>query len=193
MSLQLIIGSSGFGKSYRMYQDIIRESMEHPEKKYLILVPEQFTLQTQKNLVALHPAHGIMNIDVLSFQRLAYHVFDEVGGSSRMVLEDTGKNLVLRRLAQQNKEKLKVLGGRLERMGYISEMKSILSELAQYNVNGRMLEEAAGQAEDNRMLQDKLYDIGLLQEEFRKYREGSCMPWARWDSPMRSPPESARQ
>ena len=116
MALQLIIGGSGAGKSYCLQQQIIRDSIAHPRERYVLLVPEQFTMQTQKDLVTRHPAHGIMNIDVQSFQRLAYHVFDEVGGS-RKVLEETGKSLVIRRLAQQNREKLTLLGSKLERMG----------------------------------------------------------------------------
>jgi ATP-dependent helicase/nuclease subunit B len=44
----------------------------------MIIVPEQFTLQTQKELVSLHPGHSVMNIEVLSFDRLAYRVFDEM-------------------------------------------------------------------------------------------------------------------
>lgn len=78
MALQLILGSSGSGKSYRLYQKIIKESMEQPEKNYLILVPEQFSMETQKDLVRLHPRKGIINIDVLSFGRLAYRVFEEL-------------------------------------------------------------------------------------------------------------------
>jgi len=42
----------------------------------------------------MHPNRGIMNIDILSFMRLAYRIFDEVGGENRPVLEDTGKTLV---------------------------------------------------------------------------------------------------
>ena len=57
-----------------MYQDVIRESMEHPEQNFIVLVPEQFTMQTQKDLVSMHPRRGIMNIDVLSFARLSYRV-----------------------------------------------------------------------------------------------------------------------
>ena len=44
MSLQFIIGSSGAGKSYFAYERVIRESMEHPERNYYIIVPEQFTM-----------------------------------------------------------------------------------------------------------------------------------------------------
>ena len=65
--------------------------MEHPEVRYYCIVPEQFTLQTQRDFVTMHPRKGIFNIDVLSFQRLAFHVLDEVGESGRMILEETGK------------------------------------------------------------------------------------------------------
>ena len=170
MALQLIIGGSGAGKSYSLQQQIIRDSIAHPRERYVLLVPEQFTMQTQKDLVTRHPAHGIMNIDVQSFQRLAYHVFDEVGGS-RKVLEETGKSLVIRRLAQQNREKLTLLGSKLERMGYVGEMKSVLSELTQYRVGPELLEKLQKETGDNRVLADKLHDIQVLQEAFQAYKE----------------------
>ena len=80
MSLQFYLGSAGSGKSYRMYRDIIDESIKNPETNYLVIVPEQFTLQTQKDIVTMHPNHGVMNVDILSFVRFAYRIFDEVGG-----------------------------------------------------------------------------------------------------------------
>ena len=49
----------------------VREAIENPDKNYLVIVPEQFTMQTQKDLCLAHPKGGIMNIDVLSFGRLA--------------------------------------------------------------------------------------------------------------------------
>ncbi len=139
MALQLILGNSGAGKSYYIFQKIIKASMEHPEKQYLIIVPEQFTMQTQKDLVMMHPRHGIMNIDVLSFERLAHRVFHEVGGEHRKILEDTGKNLILRRLAEEKKEELTLLGKNLKRLGYISEIKSLISEFTQYRITKEQL------------------------------------------------------
>ena len=52
MALQLIIGGSGAGKSYSLQQQIIRDSIAHPRERYVLLVPEQFTMQTQKDLVS---------------------------------------------------------------------------------------------------------------------------------------------
>ena len=106
MSLQLIYGPSGSGKSYTLYKKIIEQSIREPDREFIVIVPEQFTMQTQKTLVEMHPQKGILNIDVLSFERLAYRIFEEVGGDTRKVLEETGKNMVLLKLVQMNQKKL---------------------------------------------------------------------------------------
>ncbi len=80
-----------------------------------MIVPEQFTMQTQKELVAF-VRHGIMNVDILSFDRLAHRVFAEVGGDQTPVLEDVGKILVLERVVQEQRKKLGVLGSSLEKL-----------------------------------------------------------------------------
>ena len=84
-------------------------------------------MQTQKDLVGMHPRHGIMNIDVLSFERLAHRIFEEVGGEHRKILEDTGKNMVLRRLAEENKDRLTLSGRQSEktRLYYRSQISSV--------------------------------------------------------------------
>ena len=159
MSLQFILGNSGAGKSYTLYQDIIRESRENPEQKILVLVPEQFTMQTQKDLVTMHPDGGILNIDVLSFQRLAYRVFEETGTQVGKVLEETGKNLVIRKLAQEHQEELKILSGNLKKTGYINEIKSLISELTQYAVTEEELERFTESSEKRPGLYWKLRDL----------------------------------
>ena len=135
MSLQFVFGNSGSGKTHWLYKSIIEDSVRHPEKNYLVLVPEQFTMQTQKDLCLMHPRGGIMNIDVLSFGRLAHRVFEEVGRDSLPVLDDEGKNLVLRKIAGNFEDELTVLKGNLKKQGYISEVKSVISEFTQYGVD----------------------------------------------------------
>ena len=172
MSLQFILGNSGSGKSSFLYQKVIEESMAHPMESYLILVPEQFTMQTQKELVSLHPKHAIMNIDVLSFNRLAFRVFDELGKTDFVVLEETGKNLVLRKVAGEKKKELPVLGANLKKMGYISEVKSLLSEFMQYNVTPEMLEELTGEGKTS-SFSYKMRDVLTMYRGFLDYVEGT--------------------
>ena len=123
MPLKFVFGPSGSGKSSYLYQHVIQESMKYPERNYIVLVPEQFTMQTQKDLVMMHERKGIMNIDVLSFARLAYRVFEETGGGGLPVLDDEGKNLILRKIAGDYESELKMLGGHMKKQGYISAVK----------------------------------------------------------------------
>ena len=139
MSLQFVTGSSGAGKSQYVYEELLRESAEHPEKQYLVIVPEQFTMQTQKEILQKSPVHGLLNVDILSFNRLAWRVFGETGGDSRPVLEDTGKSLVVQRVVSAQKKNLKVLGKSLSRQGAVEQMKSLISELMQYRIEPREL------------------------------------------------------
>ena len=171
MSLQLIYGPSGSGKSYTLYQKIIEQSMREPQREFIVIVPEQFTMQTQRELVELHPRKGIQNIDVQSFLRLAWRIFEEVGVDSHTVLEDTGKNLLLRRVASRQKENLTVLGRNFRKPGYISQVKSVISELKQYDVS---LEELDAQIENGKKdaLYYKLKDIKNLYEGFEQELQG---------------------
>lgn len=169
MSLQFIFGSSGAGKSYYLQKYIVEKSLKYPKENYFVIVPEQFTMQTQKDLVMAHERKGIMNIDVLSFGRLAHRVFEEVGGNQRTILDDTGKSLILRKIAGDYEEELKVLHGNLKKHGYIGEMKSVLSEFAQYNINGETLEKMIDSVEEGTYFQWKLKDIAKVYEGFSKY------------------------
>lgn len=169
MSLQFIFGNSGAGKSHYLYEHIIEESMKYPDRKYIILVPEQFTMQTQKELVMRHPRHGIMNIDVLSFARLAFRVLEETGAGSCAVLDDEGKNLILRRIAGQVESSLKVLKGNIRKNGYISEVKSVISELTQYSITPNGMEAMVEAAGDSSYLSFKLRDIQMIYTAFEEY------------------------
>ena len=171
MSLQFIMGNSGAGKSRYAYEKILAEAARHPEKNYLIVVPEQFTMQTQKELVSLHPAGGILNIDILSFQRLAYRIFEETGGSLYPVLEETGKSLVVKRVAQEKKKELTILGSTLKRTGAVSQMKSLISELKQYQIAPSELDTWAEETGEKKLLAAKLKDTGVIYRAVEEYLE----------------------
>lgn len=172
MSLQFIFGNSGSGKSDYLYEYILAEASAHPKQNYLIIVPEQFTMQTQRELVNRQKNHAIMNVDVLSFARLAYRVFDELGKQELVILEETGKNLVLRKVAELKKQELKVLGGNMNKMGYVGEVKSLISEMTQYNVSPEDLEQFLEQESIGDALKWKMQDILVMYRGFREYMEG---------------------
>lgn len=169
MPLKFVFGSSGSGKSHYLYRCVIDESVRHPERNYIVLVPEQFTMQTQKDLVTMHERRGIMNIDVLSFKRLAYRVFEETGKGSLPVLDDEGKNLILRKIAGDYENRLHVLRGNVRKLGYISEVKSVISEFAQYDIGEDEIERVMELVGEKSRLYYKLADIQVLYRGFTEY------------------------
>lgn len=169
MALQLILGSSGSGKSYTMYNSVIQKSMDYPDDSFIVIVPEQYTMETQKKFVSLHPKKGIMNIDILSFQRLAYRIFGEVGGGDTPVLDDMGKNLIIRKVMENSKNELYIFQNDINKFGFVTEIKSVISELLQYAVSPDQIREIEVKLEDNQLLDGKLKDIEVVYRAFLEY------------------------
>lgn len=96
-------------------------------------------------------------------------MFEETGTQVGKVLEETGKNLVLRKLAQEKKGELRVLGGNLKKMGYISEIKSLISELTQYAVTEEALADFLEKSKEKPHLYYKLCDVQVLYKAFHAY------------------------
>lgn len=168
MALQFWFGASGSGKSIGVSRAMIEAAMEHPENNYFMIVPDQFTMQTQKQMVKMHPDGGILNIDVLSFGRLSHRIFEEVGKDDRLILDDTGKCLLLRKAAEKEKENIPVLAAGLKNPGFIQEIKSVLSEFMQYGLKPSDVKELASFAKEKRPLSLKLDDLSIIYEAFLK-------------------------
>ena len=181
MGLRFYFGASGAGKSTQLHNEMVRRSMEEPKTNFLVIVPDQFTMQTQMDLVKAHPKKGIMNIDVLSFGRLSHRILEEVGGDGRTVLDDTGKSLVLRKVAENIGGEMPVIGGNLSKIGYIHEVKSAISEFMQYGIGTKELEELTEFAKKRGALYYKLKDLGCFTgtfwSSFRKNILQRKKPW----------------
>lgn len=170
MSLQLILGASGAGKSHYIYNKIISEAMANPDINYILLVPEQYSMLLQRKMVMLNPAGGTMNIDVIGFNRLAYRVFDEQGVKTAKVLEDFGKSMLIRQVAGSVRDKLKIYGNSLDKPGFIDEVKSLMSELYQYDLGHGKIEDIADALkknnEEDTLLGKKIADMSVIFDAF---------------------------
>ena len=169
MALQIITGGSGSGKSKYVCDWVLNESDKNPNKNYFVIVPDQFTMQTQMDFVLASKKGGIMNIDILSFSRLAHRIFEETGGNRKPVLDDTGKSLILRKIAGEIKEQVPVIGSNLNKQGYVHEVKSAISEFMQYGISEAELTEMIAFAKSRGALHYKLKDLQVLYKAFREY------------------------
>lgn len=176
MSYSFCFGPSGAGKSRFLRKWILeraRKSLSSGGKdrtKYIVVVPEQYSMQTQRELVLEDPSRVLMNVDVLSFGRLAHRVFEETGISRKSVLDDIGKSLLLRRAAADCMQELSILKKGIHRPGMIDEIKSVISEFMQYGVGEREMEAMASYAGSHgrNALEARLLDIRKLYQSFRE-------------------------
>lgn len=170
MSLQFVFGPAGSGKSTYVQKLVIEEAQKNPRDSFLLIVPDQFTMQTQMDIVKRHPNKGILNIDVLSFSRLSYRVFSETGKSETPVLDDTGKSLVLRRLSSDVSGKMPYIGKNLNKIGYIHEVKSSISEFMQYGLSVKDVYKLS-QSVKSGLLKAKISDLAVIYEAFMDFNK----------------------
>ncbi len=175
MSLRLIIGGSGTGKTRTAIKTIIDEAARNKNGRFFVIVPEQFTLKTQKALAENSPGRGILNIDVLSFQRLAYRVMEETGGDARKLLDDISKTMILKVIGREKKSDLPYLGSQMERAGCLDEVKSLISEFMQYEIGEEGIAAMREAAQSSPLLSLKLSDMEVLYRSFRAFLKDRYM------------------
>ena len=174
MSLQILIGDTNSGKSHTLVQHMVKHATARPDERFFVIVPEQATLKMQKDVVKLHPAHAAMNIDVVSFDRLAHVVFSELGIDDSHVLDDIGKMLILRKVLKELQDDLTVYKNKIHLTGFAEEIKSVITELKQYGMDDDQLflMQESAQEKGNLLLFHKLGDIRLVLRKFNETIKG---------------------
>ena len=166
-TLNILLGQAGSGKSTALYKECLKKAGKDLKKNFIFIVPEQVSNAVTERLIRESERGGILNIDVLSFQRLAHRIFDNAGGDDRELIDDTDKNLILRRVISGLKDRLKVIKADSLKQGYVSELKSVISEFVQYETGPDDILKAA-EEEERAFSREKLKDIALIYREFNK-------------------------
>lgn len=176
MSILFVFGPAGSGKTEYLIKTLVEEAAKNRDENYFYIVPEQFTMEAQRDIVSMHSLKGTMNIDAIGFNRLAYRVFDELLINPGQVLEDFGKSMLIKKLMIDLKDELLVYGSYINKMGFVDEMKSMMSELFQYAVNKDTARDAMDSLDKDSLTYKKLHDVSLIYDRFEQFsQEESCI------------------
>ncbi|NLK34576.1 MAG: helicase-exonuclease AddAB subunit AddB [Gracilibacteraceae bacterium] len=167
MSLRIIYGRAGSGKSTYCLNEIKASLEQGNNIRHIIIVPEQFSFQAEKRLIKALGASGINGVEVLSFRRLSYRVMEEVGGLVRRHINPAGKSILVYTIMERLKDDLRVFARVAGKHGFVNTLCGTISELKRYNISPDALA-SFDTASISRQLSDKLHDIGLIYEEFEK-------------------------
>jgi len=167
MSLRIIYGRAGSGKSTFCLNEIKSSLGQGQAKRHIIIVPEQFSFQAEKRLIGALGASGINGVEVLSFGRLSHRVLGEVGGIVRKHINPAGKSILVYTIMEGLKESLRVFSRAAGQRGFVNTLCGTISEFKRYNITPGALS-SLETAEMSTQLKDKLHDIGLIYEDFEK-------------------------
>lgn len=162
MSLRLICGRSGTGKSEKCLNEVIENL--NKEKKIYIITPEQFSYSVEKKLLDKANSGAIINAEVLTFNRMAYRVKNEVGGVTKTTLSKAGKSMLIYSILQENKSNLKFLGKSEQNINLID---TALTEFKKHNVSVEDIKNAVNNVDDT-YLKLKLQDLVNIYEKYEK-------------------------
>ena len=160
MSLRIIYGKSGSGKSSYIYNEINNKIKENKKEKIYIITPEQFSFTAEKKL--MENKTSIINAEVITFNRMAYRVMNEVGGVIQNNLTKCGKSMLIYSILQKEKKNLNLLNKSDENIDLA--MRTI-SEFKKNQVSIDELKKETENINDN-YLKIKLQDLILIYEKF---------------------------
>jgi len=138
MALRFIFGAAGSGKTTYCTDDIISSANEGKAPLFYI-VPEQYTLEAEKSLAQKFAGKSLIKAQVLSFERLSYHVISETGAGQGAVLDSVGKSMVVRKILHDLSPDCKYYHKTPISAGFVKNICRTIKELYQYEASGTEL------------------------------------------------------
>ena len=140
MGIRFIFGRAGSGKSEFCLRSIDKKIREcDKDNKLILLVPDQYTFQSEKKLLEHTGEKSLLRAEVLSFKRMANRVFDRVGGRTENIIEDSGKNMLIYKLLKENMDDLHYFNKISRKQGFVGVVSKTITEFKKYNIAEEIL------------------------------------------------------
>ncbi len=160
MGLRIIYGKAGSGKSEFIYKEINERITSKEKNKIFIITPEQFSYTAEKKL--MENKKSIINAEVITFNRMAHRIVNEIGGTIHNNITKCGKAMLIYSILQNEKKNLKLLNKSDENIELV--MRTI-SEFKKNNISISDLKNELNNINDD-LLKLKLEDMILIYDKF---------------------------
>ncbi len=165
MPVTIIAGRAGSGKSAVLYKKINELSKRNIGA--VLLVPEQFTLQAEHELIASGKNSGFISVNVMSISRLAKDIFSSVYNPNKTLIDERGKAAALSMVAFDMKEELKVFGRAASFTGFASDAAALISDFKKFDITPESLGDAAQKIDS--LSSDKISDLSKIYSSFERF------------------------
>ncbi|MBN7772992.1 PD-(D/E)XK nuclease family protein [Clostridium aminobutyricum] len=138
----------------------------------ILLVPDQFTLQAERNAFEYLGVKGLMDLEVISPSRLGMRVLREVGGEKTVRIDKYGRHMLLSKIIGQQKESLQVFRGMETRTSFIELVNNLISEMKQFNTSPEELPAILSKLNEDSILYRKLTEVHAIYEKYEESIQG---------------------
>lgn len=161
MSLRIVYGVSGTGKSSYIFNEISEKLKQDRNNNIYIITPEQFSFTAEEKLLTAVGKQAVVNAEVLTFNRMAYRVINSEGGRTKTNLTNSGKAMLVYNVLDSEKKKLNFIGKNEQN---IDTVLTQITEFKKHNITPQVIEKNINNIDDTYLklkMQDmyKIYDL----------------------------------
>ncbi|MDD4564081.1 MAG: exodeoxyribonuclease V subunit gamma [Eubacteriales bacterium] len=160
---------------YERVGEVLNQASENEHQKILLLVPDQFTLQAERNAFDYLGTDGLIDFEVMSQSRLGFKVLSETGGTNRTTVDKYGRHMLLAKILTEEDDHLEVFSGMNQKSSFIEMTNNLISEMKQFNTYPEDLRRILDETGENPILNRKLKDIHKIYEKYEDLIAGKYL------------------
>jgi len=161
--LHFILGRSGSGKSTHIFQQM-QDVLTQTDREIVLLVPEQFSFETERAIYRRFNGHDVRRIEVVSFMRLSNSIFRRYGGLAGEYADNSDKTIIMSLALEQLRDGLQIYG-KSSNLALTRCMLDTVNDFKTWGITPEQLEKAAEQLESGN-LKDKLSELSLIYSAY---------------------------
>ncbi len=140
--LNIITGRTGSGKT-RLIRSMAKDIAVSNADKVIIIVPEQFSFETERGMLELLGNEKINNVEILSFSRIAERLLSQYGRIEKKTADDGIRAVLMSRAIESVEDKLTVFNRYKKIPQLIDEILDFHREVKKCGISNSQLNEYA--------------------------------------------------
>lgn len=158
---ELIFGISDLKRNEYVEEKISKLLNSSEDKKITVIVPEQYTFETERRFLKMFGEEKVRRISVVSFKRLSKLIFAKTGALRYTFIGEGGRNALLMKAVSAVSPFLKYYPEKSRSLPFVSLVSGAITEMKISGITPEELEKTAA-LEGN----GKLHDISLFASAY---------------------------
>ena len=159
--LNIYYGRENINKEKFVYDRIAAEGFG-PGRPVIVIVPDQYTLEAERQAFRYLQAKSLVGLDVFSMSRLGHSILKELGGGRQTFIDKYGRQMLLTRIARREDDNLQIFKGNMAKSSFVEMANNFISELKQYGARPETLTEIIQELPEEAILRRKLTDLSRI-------------------------------